>query len=252
MLRHEIEDELVVGGGAEFVSLGEIHLEEMTPYGFPERRRAIRIDHAAQLRNDLAAETLGLCRHQHIAVLRQRAADARGAMLGAHEQRPDLAAAGEVIDADEHAHVEAAVHNIGGLRLGEHAKIEERRHFANRGLYTATPRQRAALDVFKRDEIALGARNVRRRGKALLRKRQLCRHRFVVEHETGETSAGDFTQLLETFKVGRPRGAHDIAWRAHERRLRTSNTPRSTPANNKNESLARSAKLEITANSSSL
>ena len=116
----------------------------------------------------------------------------------------------------------------GGLRFGDDAEVEERRRLADGRLHAGAADERAARDVLEREEIALRRRRRDVRREALLGQRQLLGQRLVVEHEAGEAGAGDFAQLLESLQSpADPRRARH-SWSAHERRLFTSNAPRST------------------------
>ena len=170
-------------------------------------------------------------------------------MFWAHEQRSHFGASGEVVHANQHFHVEATIDGARRLRFADNAEIEERRRRANRRLHATATGELPRFNMLKRQKIAFGAGLCGVRVEALLGELKLCGHRRVVEHQAGEPSPGDITELLEPFKVRGACWAHDISRARHARRLRTSNAPELMACSMTNDNFARSAKLASNANS---
>jgi hypothetical protein len=102
MPRAEIGDELITRHAIEAVGRLIAHLVEMASEGLPERRAAVRVDIAAQLRDHLAPEPVAVGGHEQVAAAGRQAACARGAHSARDKQPADLRAAVKIVGQHEH------------------------------------------------------------------------------------------------------------------------------------------------------
>ena len=254
--RHQVDDELVVRRRRQLVRVREIHPEEVPPQAFPERRRTLIIDNAAQLRQHLVAEAFRRRRHQQVARLRGQPPRSAAAVIRLQEQRADFREADIFIRQHQRVHVEPQVaRRMARLRQRDDAVVEEGLVDPRPRFHRRTPDDLAGLHVFHHHQVFAELQVALPAVEGAVGFLQpLPQDRFI-HRQAGKSGSGQFRQLGQRVQIIQPRGTHHIGRRHGQRPIRSlMRRPSSRPSASRfrisADSSARSGKLSVMTNSS--